>query len=919
MTAEGTNRGRGRFWPIALSLVAVLGVSFARLIASPKNLLVDPVRPSVDSLIRGKREPGNDLTRIFLPQRASILDAVRDLGRVPYWDPAGFGGRPRLGNPQAGLFYPPGWIAWFTRAPAALGWLTAAHLLWGGFGVYFFLRIARVGRFGAVVAAACFETSPYLIAQTFEGHYPHVWGACWYPWALSANLVRRKGDLRGAIALPWILALSLLTGHPQEGYYLLIILGCWWCWDWARIAWNGAWNRETTHSDISEKAIQGSAEPVTGSTRSTASIRFDPPHDRGRSRVFSPPGPRASFFVPLAITIVALGLTAIEVVPDAAANRYALAESKRSIAHASSYHINFLNFFQLITPKALGGPADYFGHDNYWEPLLSIGWAPLLLAAIGATRYRDRALRLGLLAATLLSVAFAAGRRFVLFALFYELIPGMDRFRVPSRSLFLASLGASALAGLGAEAFLALASANDEAAWRSLWKRYRRLLAPIVALLIAGLILAAATGLNRDVHPNASRSAPTERDRGKNHKREANRWILAAATIAKDKIFLTSALGTTALMALGTRYPKRQKRVAVAFAALAVAELTIHAHGVLRTAPPSVFLGPDPISNALVDRREEGAFRIRAHDTFYSDLRARIHGIEKINVYDSFQIQHSADLYRTLFDMFRPRIEPTATSAEKNDPATARTELVRQAVLDRMNVAYVVSGPIASDLSWPVDESGNWNGTAWRIERNPTVLPRAYVVPRSITVREAKRTLDLFIKINPREYVITDLEPILDDGPRQPFVAATYNATDPDHVFIEATTKAPGLLVIADTWMPGWSAEVDGVPTAIIRGDHAHRVIPLRSAGRHKIELRYDPPGFTLGFAITTTSAIVWIAATIGFLLASRRTATLIERSRRGGRFAHAPRKASIRERGAYLAADSAEPLDSIDNYPSNP
>ena len=897
MTAEGTNRGRGRFWPIALSLVAVLGVSFARLIASPKNLLVDPIRPSVDSLIRGKREPGNDLTRIFLPQRASILDAIRDLGRVPYWDPAGFGGRPRLGNPQAGLFYPPSLIAWFTRAPAALGWLTAAHLLWGGFGVYFFLRIARVGRFGAVVAAACYETSPYLIAQTFEGHYPHVWGASWYPWALLANALWRKGDYRGAFALPWITALSLLTGHPQEGYYLLIILGCWWCWDWARIAWKGGWagdapgdRFENGTSVERESAERDSAE------RTTASIRFDPPHGRGRSRIWSPPGPRASFLVPLAITVVALGLTAVEVIPDAAATRYALAESKRSIAHASSYHINFLNLFQLITPKALGGPADYFGHDNYWEPLLSIGWGALLLAAIGAARHRDRALGLGLLAATLLAVAFAAGRRFVLFALFYELIPGMDRFRVPSRSLFLASLGASALAGLGAEALVALAATNDDAAWRSLWIRYRRLVAPIAALLIAGLILAETTGLKRNAHPNAARSAPTARDRGLNRKREANRWILAAATIAKEKTFLLSFMGTTALVAWGAYDSKRRRGIAVSFATLAVAELAIHAHGILRTAPPSVFLGPDPISNALVDRREEGPFRIRAHDSFYSDLRARIHGIEKSNVYDSFQIQHSADLYRTLFDMYRPRIEPTATADD--DPATARAALVRRAVLDRMNVAYVVSGPIASDLGWPVDESGTWNGTAWRIERNPSVLPRAYVVPRSITSRDASRMLDRLIEINPRECVITDLEPILDDGPRQGFTAATYDASDPDHILIEATTKAPGLLVIADTWMPGWSAEVDGVATAIIRGDHAHRVIPLAFAGRHKIELRYHPPGFTLGIAITTASALGWTAAAAGFSLASRRRGTTIERRFRAGRFARAA-KVAIRDRRA--------------------
>ena len=35
----------------------------------------------------------------------------------PLWDGTGFGGRPMVGNPQAGLFYPPVWLAWWSGAP----------------------------------------------------------------------------------------------------------------------------------------------------------------------------------------------------------------------------------------------------------------------------------------------------------------------------------------------------------------------------------------------------------------------------------------------------------------------------------------------------------------------------------------------------------------------------------------------------------------------------------------------------------------------------------------------------------------------------------------------------------------------------------------------------------------------------------
>jgi uncharacterized membrane protein YfhO len=71
-------------------------------------------------------------------------------------------------------------------------------------------------------------------------------------------------------------------------------------------------------------------------------------------------------------------------------------------------------------------------------------------------------------------------------------------------------------------------------------------------------------------------------------------------------------------------------------------------------------------------------------------------------------------------------------------------------------------------------------------------------------------------------------------------------------------TEAPGLLVMADTWLPGWSAQVDGRPAPIFRGNHAQRVIPLEQSGRHTIILRYSPPGLALGCALTAISALAW-------------------------------------------------------------
>ena len=49
----------------------------------------------------------------------------------------------------------------------------------------------------------------------------------------------------------------------------------------------------------------------------------------------------------------------------------------------------------------------------------------------------------------------------------------------------------------------------------------------------------------------------------------------------------------------------------------------------------------------------------------------------------------------------------------------------------------------------------------------------------------------------------------------------------------------------------------------IFRGNHAQRVIPLETPGRHKIELEYHPPGLSLGLAATSFSFLLWLALAV--------------------------------------------------------
>jgi hypothetical protein len=176
-----------------------------------------------------------------------------------------------------------------------------------------------------------------------------------------------------------------------------------------------------------------------------------------------------------------------------------------------------------------------------------------------------------------------------------------------------------------------------------------------------------------------------------------------------------------------------------------------------------------------------------------------------------------------------------------------------------MGVALLVSDHADPDVPWAIAALGHWSGSPFTIYRNPSALPRAYVVSRAHPSPSDEEDVAQFRKVDPRSAVLMAADPLGSDGPRQPFTPAEYRADDPDRPTIRVATEAPGLLVVADTWMPGWSATVDGAPAPVLRGDHAHRVIPLPSPGDHVVVMNYRPTGLAAGMAATGASGMIWL------------------------------------------------------------
>ena len=78
-----------------------------------------------------------------------------------------------------------------------------------------------------------------------------------------------------------------------------------------------------------------------------------------------------------------------------------------------------------------------------------------------------------------------------------------------------------------------------------------------------------------------------------------------------------------------------------------------------------------------------------------------------------------------------------------------------------MAVSYLVSDRVEPDPPWPVVATGNRDGKTYVIQRNPTALPRAYVVPRAEVVPEEPAViLSRFRSSDPRAAVLMDHDPL---------------------------------------------------------------------------------------------------------------------------------------------------------------
>ena len=152
------------------------------------------------------------------------------------------------------------------------------------------------------------------------------------------------------------------------------------------------------------------------------------------------------------------------------------------------------------------------------------------------------------------------------------------------------------------------------------------------------------------------------------------------------------------------------------------------------------------------------------------------------------------------------------------------------------------------------------------IYRNNNAFPRAFIVHEAEVVSDAEEAIERMKDrgFDPAQVAVIEGSPspaqlaALTEGKSTGGARAEITKYQDERVELSVETERPGLLVLSDTYYPGWKAYVDGKQVPVYPTDVALRSIFV-PAGEHDVEFVYSPGSFNLGLTITIASFAVLV------------------------------------------------------------
>jgi hypothetical protein len=173
------------------------------------------------------------------------------------------------------------------------------------------------------------------------------------------------------------------------------------------------------------------------------------------------------------------------------------------------------------------------------------------------------------------------------------------------------------------------------------------------------------------------------------------------------------------------------------------------------------------------------------------------------------------------------------------------------------NTRYLISRAPVDSARFRLDSEI----AGYRIYQNTRVTPRVFLANRTRRAPDLASAAWMLRQpdFDPAgaivEADVTGLEP----GPRGGAEVISYGAAD---LLIRTHADRPALLVVADTYYPGWKASIDGAPAPIIPTNVAFRGVVIPT-GRHEVRMHFAP---RILYRAAVVSAMAWTLAAVVFL-----------------------------------------------------
>jgi hypothetical protein len=780
-------------------------------------------------LLPGRTLSSSDYLWSAVPWTSSAPDGVRPLGsnyemsdaavlvqpflrhtraafpEVPLWNPHLMSGRPLLADGQSAPLSPfnlPAYVLPFWKSLAIVAWL---KLFAAAFGTYLFARRLGMRFGGSLLAGVVFAFGTFMVVWL---GWPLSNVFALLPWLLLLTeiLVRRPGPLPVA-GLAVVVALQYLGGHPESNFHVLF------------------------------------ATAVFFAFRALLLARH-----RGGLRAAA----RPTLLFGLAVT-GGTALAALFVLPFV-----------ELLAHSGDY-ANRLEHDPTFAPREQFGALflhDYWGRptQSQVEPFVSNrGWyagALTLMLAAAALALRPTATRLAVTAFAAFSVMMVLGLPPV-FTVMVEL-PGF-RTANNGKMVILFLMCVALLAGWGLDDLSAPRPPKPGRARLALVAGVGIFCVPLVWMALAGTISLERAGSALEVAWGFADSPPMPFGDP------------AGAAAAGDTIRMSSLLQWLPLAGVGlalvaVRLVARKRLPVAAFVLLAIGLICVdlfRANMGFNPAIPIAHATPPetPALRYLESRRPNRFVGVAPDDParVVHPLPPNIamsYGLYDVRGFDYPVERRYARLWRQV---------PDGSVGGDIAPHFATVTPRSLRVLSLVSVADLIQDRSDDRPRGPGLRLA-YDGPDARVYANRRALPRVFLVDRQRTVADGDAALAAVTSpaFDGKRVAITERAipgvPQAADGSGGRAGAARLVSYDAERAVVEVTATRRSVLVLTDTYFPGWKARVDGEPVDIERVDYVLRGVPVR-AGAHRVEFRYEPASWRVGWIVGLLAAIA-LAAT---------------------------------------------------------